>query len=446
MTPAPTAALSRRRLITGAAVTAGAVALARPGPALALGGPARPEDLDPRWAQDWIRTCYDVSWREGPSPTQAARCYGYVALAMYEACVAGMPGLRTLGGQLRDLPALPDAPRAPIDHPVALAAAAHTVARHVYDGAAAERVALLDAQLDAHVSERRTAGTPAPCVLRSVEHGRRVGRALNAWIDTDGHAGTVGRAYTPPTGESLWVSTPPNFGRAIEPHWSEVRALVMGSAGEAGPIEHVPFSTEPKSLFWQEADATYRASRVLTDEHRAIARFWTDNPLLSGLPSGHWFLIVVQVADQRRLSLQQVLEAMVRVGVALHEAFLSCWTAKYELNLLRPVTYLNRYVDPAWTSFVNTPQFPEYPSGHSVASRAAARVLTDLLGEFSFLDDSHRERGMAPRAFTSFTHAADEAAQSRLYGGIHFPMGIENGKGHGDRVGDIVLDRLRTRA
>ncbi|HEX8780458.1 MAG TPA: hypothetical protein VF728_04740, partial [Nocardioides sp.] len=243
----PTPALTRRHLIAGAAASAGTAALARTSPALAAGAPVHPDDLDPHWAQDWIRACYDLSWREGPSPTQAARCYAYVALAMYEACVADSPRSRSLGGQLTDLPALPAAPRGPLDHPAALAGAAHTVARHVYAGAAAERLDLLDALLDAHVAERRTAGAPPARLLRSVEHGRRVGRALSSWIATDGHAGTVGRAYTPPTGESRWVSTPPNYRQAVEPYWSEVRPLVMRSAGEVSPVPHLPFSTDEGS-------------------------------------------------------------------------------------------------------------------------------------------------------------------------------------------------------
>ena len=106
---------------------------------------------------------------------------------------------------------------------------------------------------------------------------------------------------------------------------------------------------------------------------------------------------------------------------------------------------MRRYIDPDWATFVNSPQFPEYTSGHSVASRAASTVLTDLLGTFAYVDDSHRDRGLPARSFTSFHHAADEAAQSRLYGGIHFPMGIENGKAQGDQVGALVLARLRTR-
>ena len=221
--------------------------------------------------------------------------------------------------------------------------------------------------------------------------------------------------------------------------------MVMRSAGEVRPEPHIPFSTVPGSAFHNEAMTPYLTSKTLTDEQRAIARFWTDNPLLSGLPSGHWLRAVGQVAVQRRLNLAQTLEAYARAGVALHDAFLSCWTHKYEVNLIRPVTYVRRYIDKDWVTFVNTPQFPEYTSGHSVSSMAAATVLTELLGNFGYHDDSHRDRNLPARDFTSFTHAAEEAAISRIYGGIHFPMGIEAGKEQGNEVGRIVIDRLITR-
>ncbi|HEV2810186.1 MAG TPA: vanadium-dependent haloperoxidase, partial [Acidimicrobiales bacterium] len=141
----------------------------------------------------------------------------------------------------------------------------------------------------------------------------------------------------------------------------------------------------------------------------------------------------------RGLRLDTALETYARVGIALHDAFLNCWAWKYRINLLRPISYVHDHIDPRWATFVNTPQFPEYTSGHSVASRAAATVLTDLLGTVAFTDESHVARGMPARHFSSFLAAADEAARSRLFGGIHYPMGIEAGKAQGDQVGAMVL-------
>ena len=103
------------------------------------------------------------------------------------------------------------------------------------------------------------------------------------------------------------------------------------------------------------------------------------------------------------------------------------------------------HIDPDWNTLVNTPQFPEYTSGHSVGSGAAGVVLTSLLGSFGFTDATGLPRSLPARAFTSFDHAVQEAAISRLYGGIHYPMGIEHGIEQGRRIGILVDERLHTR-
>lgn len=448
----PTRAISRRQLVVSTAAVAGTTSVWPVLPGAARDVP--PEGAEPgapasrlasTWAADWVDTCFDLVWREGPTPPNAARCYAYVAIAMYEAARGGMPRHRSLGRQLNGLGRMPEPPGGTVDWAVALAGSAHAAAHTVYAGSAPERLATLDALLERQVDARRAAGVRPVVVRRSLGHGRAVAASVAAWISGDGYAGTVGRDWTPPVGESLWVSTPPNFRPAIEPYWSEVRPIVMRSAGEVEPVPHLPFSTEPGSPFRRQAETVLETGRALTDEQRAIARFWTDNPLLSGLPSGHWMRLVTQVAAQQRLDLGATVEALALAGIALHDAFLSCWTAKYRYHLLRPVTYINRYLDPGFATFVNSPQFPEYTSGHSVASRATSTVLTALLGRVAFLDDSHRDRDLPARAYADFHAAADEAAQSRLYGGIHYPMGIENGKDHGDLVGLLVLARVRTR-
>lgn len=319
------------------------------------------------------------------------------------------------------------------------------VADSLFAGASESSRSLLEATYAEQVGQRNASGVPRGVTATSLNYGKRIGEVLAEWVAGDGYAGIVGRPYAPPLGPDKWQPTPPNFGTAIEPYWSEVRPMVLRGPAEVVPDPHVPFSDADGSAFWQQADAVYRLSKQLTDEHRAIARFWTDNPFLSGLPAGHWMLIVAQVAEQHGLSLERTVEAYALLGVALHDAFLNCWTWKYRLNLLRPVTFVRRYVDPGWTTFVNTPQFPEFTSGHSVASRAASTVLAGLLGDLPFLDDSHAPRAMPARRFSSFTAAADEAAQSRLYGGIHYPMGVEVGKAQGDAVGALITSRVTTR-
>ena len=437
--------ISRRSFIAGGVggVIATAVSGAPPPATAGVLDRSRVEQSTAEVAHAWISTIYDVVWPEGLTPPNAARVYAYCAIAMYEA-VALPLGMRPLGGQLTDLGAAPK-PQGRVDLACAMSACVATVADSLFSTAAPSSLELLAQRFDDEVALRRSAGVPYGVIRKSVAHGRRVAEALNAWIARDGYSSIAGRPYTPPVGPDKWQSTPPNYGRAIEPYWAEVRFMVLRDPAEVAPQPPVPYSEVEGSDFWEQAALTYRTGLQLTDEQRAIARFWTDNPLVSGLPSGHWMLTALQVSRQQQLSLRTVLETYAVLGVALHDAFLNCWTWKYRYNLLRPVTYVRRFIDPAWNTFVNTPQFPEFTSGHSVASRAASTVLTELLGTVAYLDDSHAPRNMPARAFNSFTHAADEAAQSRLYGGIHYAMGIELGKLQGDAVGALILDRLHTR-
>lgn len=135
-------------------------------------------------------------------------------------------------------------------------------------------------------------------------------------------------------------------------------------------------------------------------------------------------------------SLARAAEAYARVGLAVCDAFIARWHQKYVYNLLRPVSYIRRLSDPAWLSLLVTPPFPAYPS---VQSGAAFQVLTDLFGEsYSFVDNTHDDRGFAPRSFGSFLEAAEEAAISRLYGGIHFRAAIANGVTQGRCIGEAV--------
>lgn len=449
------AVLGRRRLLVGGAALAATTVLPGTGPAW-----ARPRGSVAGLAADvashWVATTYDLVRDENLSPPAAARTYAYTAVAMYEALVAGMPERRSLAHQLTDLTTVPPPPRATsLDWPSALIAAAAGVLRVLLPFAAPTSRGALDAAEQVALQERRTAGAAARDVEAGSAHGRAVAKHLARWIARDGHARTLDRPWTPSAADpSSWESTPPNYRPAVEPWWSEVRPLALRRADEVEPAPPVPFSTEKGSPFHQQAMAPYLQSKVNTPEQIRIARFWTDNPgsftpplgTPTGLPSGHWMLLAQQGLAVRGADLALAVETYALTGIALHDAFLNCWTWKYRFDLLRPITYVNRYVDPTWTTLVNTPQFPEHTSGHSVASPAAAAVLTRQLGTFALTDHSHDVRGHLPRTFTSFSHAAAEAAQSRLYGGIHYPHAIATGLVQGEQVGAIVLARVQTRA
>ena len=138
-------------------------------------------------------------------------------------------------------------------------------------------------------------------------------------------------------------------------------------------------------------------------------------------------------------------ESYAVVTISLFDAFISCWDEKYRSNLIRPETLINQHIDQNWTPLLQTPPFPEYTSGHSVISSAASIALTELYGDnFAFLDTSEEEYGLPARSFNSFIEASEEAAISRLYGGIHYMPAIDNGVTQGRALGRHLMGQIET--
>jgi hypothetical protein len=211
--------------------------------------------------------------------------------------------------------------------------------------------------------------------------------------------------------------------------------------------------------FFTEAEEVYQIRQRLTDEQRTIAAFWSDNPYEMHLrghamfarkvvtPGGHWMSIASIAARQTHADVMESTEAYVRTAIAVADGFISCWAEKFRSNLVRPQTVINQYFDATWEPLLQTPPFPEYTSGHSVISSAAATVLTDQFGvRFAFHDSTGVKYGLPVRGFSSFEAAAAEAAMSRLYGGIHYRAAIEEGLRQGREIGEMVVRRVRTRA
>lgn len=215
------------------------------------------------------------------------------------------------------------------------------------------------------------------------------------------------------------------------------------------------YDLDTSSAFYKEVLEVYYALNNNNPETESIAKFWDCNPLVKKhqghvmfaekklTPGGHWVNIGRIAMEKEGYDLLETAHLYTILTIGIYEAFISCWDEKYRSNYIRPVTVIQEFVDPKWTPILYTPNFPEYPSGHSVVSASAASVLTYYIGEnYTFIDSTEVPYGMPPRSFSSFFEASDEAAISRLYGGIHFRPAIENGKAQGRKVGKHVLEKL----
>ena len=296
----------------------------------------------------------------------------------------------------------------------------------------------------------------------SKEYGLEVAQHLSKWIDKDNYKETRTMpkysVYSDDPGR--WQPTPPSYMDGIEPHWPKIRPFTLDSASQFKPAPHPEFSLEEGTAFYDELIEVYEINKKMEEEgdeaeEVKIAQFWDCNPYVSTqrghlmfatkkiTPGGHWMGICKIAAKKADLDFAQSSYAYTATAIALADGFISCWEEKYSSNLVRPETLINKYVDENWKPVLQTPPFPEYSSGHSVVSGAASIVLTKIFGEeFSFKDDTEVKYGLPVRSFKSFSHAASEAAVSRLYGGIHYRAAIENGLVQGKNLGNHVVKDL----
>ena len=385
------------------------------------------------------------------SPPVASRAFGYLYVAAFEALAQGAPELRSLAGQLNGLgPMPPREPGVAYDEAVVLQAALTVSLEALFANTGPTGQRAME-NVARRLSDEVAEGLAPEVLNRSRAQGEAVARHVLAWAASDGGAVVENMGFPLAMelakGAGAWVPTSPIVQQQLPllPDWGANRPFAMPD-GAACPVPPPPaYSEEPGSAFMMEAAEVLEVGRGLSDEQRAIARFWSDDPMLSPTPPGHWISIALLALDAEGADVERRAEVLAKLSVAMADAFIGCWHEKFRLNLVRPVTVIRAQLDPGFEPLLITPPFPEYPSGHSTQSGAAAEVLTGLFGEgFAFTDTTHADDGLAPRSFPNFWAAAEEAALSRLYGGIHFRSAIERGLDQGRCIGAYAA-ALRTR-
>jgi hypothetical protein len=410
-------------------------------------------------ATEWFRVVLPaIQQTPGQSPPVAARTIAYLGLGLYESIVEGVPGRRSLAGQLNELESLPPAQPDEVLHwPTVANAALAALTRMLLPNAPPDWKARFDT-LERNLPITQSADfdpaqRSAEVIVRSETHGRLVAMAIMTWARTDGGHDVLGArrmrldaGYVSPSGTGAWVPTPPRFARPLLPYWGENRTFLAAPLQRCAPPGPPRYDETPGSPFHREADEVRRAGTQPTEEQRRVALYWADDPGKTPTPAGHWAWILTDLLRDKRASLAAAAEQYARLGIAMSDAFVATWKVKYQVNLLRPVTYVQLAFDAQWLPpLMETPPFPEYPSGHSVQSGAAAAVLEAYHGKDQpFEDRAHNDRGWGPQRFPSFAAAARQAALSRLYAGIHFRSAIEHGETMGRCIGAEAL-RLSTR-
>lgn len=399
-----------------------------------------------------VKEVTDVIVHDIYSPPVASRIYAYVTIAGYEASRQGDSRYISLAGQLHGLAEIAQMPKdKQYSYSLAAVHAILTVAKSMV--ISEDKIVDFDKKI---LQEFKNLGMPEVVFKNSVLYGKMVADQILQWAAKDNcRESRSFPKYAVTDDESTWKPTPPAYIRAIEPNWNKIRTFIIDSAQQFKPVPATPFSADKNSKFYKEALAVHDIGMTLTAEQKEVANFWDCNPFKMNVrghvmfatkkisPGGHWINITRMACHKAKAGFVESAAAYACVSVTLADGFISCWDEKYRSNVIRPETYINQYMDQSWVPLLQTPPFPEYTSGHSVVSTASALMLSKLFGEnFSFADSTEIEFGLPVRNFKSFRLAAEEAAISRLYGGIHYMPSIKNGIEEGNKIGSYISEKL----
>ncbi|ULQ51304.1 vanadium-dependent haloperoxidase [Flavihumibacter fluvii] len=401
----------------------------------------------------WNKDLTQVVITDVLTPPVCSRVYAYSNIAAYEALLPAYPGTTSYANKLNCLQAIkpPDGDVKGYDFAISGIIAFSTVAQKLVFNSEA----ILDLEAE-YLEALGSYGLDEKIQERSVQYGREVGQQIIEWATKDGYLQRNSHpAYIVTKATGRWVPTPPDYMDAVEPNWNTLRPFTLDSAAQFRPAPPIPFDTIKGSAYYQMVMEVYDAAKKPAASHIDVAKFWDCNPNISVTqghvtyfqqkisPAGHWIHVAGSICEKEQYDLVKTAGILSKVAIAIADGFISCWEAKYHYNTIRPETVINKYIDKDWRPLLQTPPFPEYPSGHSVISGAASSVLTTLVRDnYAYTDSTELPFGMPSRQFKSFNEAANEASISRLYGGIHFTPALNNGLEEGRKIAQHALGKL----
>jgi len=385
---------------------------------------------DPELFQEAMQNLTDIVVYDIFSPPVASRVYLYPTLAAYEIVAHYNPDeFNSLVGQVKELKKIPTSDNPDINPQLAALFSFTAVGKTLIFSEDK-----MEAFQEDFKKKLKTFKVPSRVSKASEAYGEEVATAILEWASGDLYNQTrTFSKYTIREEDRYWKPTPPDYMDGIEPHWQEIRTMVLDSSNQFPPKDPLPFDLKKGSPFQRQLMEVFEVTNGLTEEEVDIAKFWDCNPYVTHhrghamfatkkiTPGGHWIGITAIATRQAKSSFDETVNAYANVSIALFDAFISCWDEKWETLVVRP-------------------------GGHSVISRAAAVTLTDLYGDnFKFTDTTELAYGLPERSYDSFIHASEEAAISRLYGGIHYRMAITEGVEQGQQVGAYIVNQIKTK-
>lgn len=413
------------------------------------------QDYDSKVLQEWQDLFLQVErYAEVYRPCPAARMLGYVGLANYEACVTGMPEYQSIASRYAGLN-IPEVEVGKEYHwPTVVNNVYATLYKKFFANVRSSDLFKI-ASLETTYNSQFANSLNSELFKRSRDYGTAVANAVWDYSATDkvGHDQYLDprpASYVAPTGTGKWKPTPPGNERGMYPYWGKARSFAIKEEDKLARPP-LPYSEDKNSAYYAQGLEVYTRTTPQTAEDRWIAEFWSDDVLgFTFSPPSRWIAIANQVLAIEKSNLQTGIMAAIKVGLSLNDASVACWNSKYIYNIERPVTYINKVINPSWNVsslntngfLASTPSFPAYPSGHSTFGAAAAEALVSVFGaNYSLTDRCHEGRSDfngKPRTFDSFYDMAYENAFSRIWLGVHWRMDCEEGVRLGYLIGRRV--------
>ncbi len=393
------------------------------------------ENRDNKLAVDWF-TLQNQLVKTTPNcpPPVAARTYAYAGITLYQSLYKGMNG-KNLQTKIQGLSAIPTGNGTNYVWSIVANSAMAEIELQLFENTSDANKTLITS-LETNLLSYYVAAnavTDQELINKSVALGKQIATAIYESSKTDGghqaYANLFPASFVVPTGQGLWISTAPNYPQhPLLPYWGANRTLVANDAATTFAVNPPPvYSEDTGSVFYSNAMQVYDAVNQLTPEQETIAHYWADDGG-TVTPPGHMMAIVLQLIQSEQLDLFESSRIICKVSIGLNDAAIICWRTKYQHNLIRPISYIRAHIDPTWNTIITTPPFPTYTSGHSSFSGTAAGILAGYFGsDFSFSDNSKVVDGFEIRTFSSFQAMSNEAAISRMYGGIHYPFDNQEG-------------------
>jgi hypothetical protein len=371
--------------------------------------------------------------------------FAYIGIGLYESVRHGIKNSVSFSTKLNQMPSMPaKESNNGYNWELSANAALASMVRQFYSGLTDANKASIDSLEKAY--NEKGGGSMSATFKRSQTFGRNIADAIYKWYLTDNLNGTNTGYVLPPPAPGTWQPTPPALVPIpVNPFIGTAKLMVASNATTVAPAFPATYSENSRSDFYKIVKKVYDVNKGLTQEQKNIALFFIDQGNGVGYtPPGHDFMMLTQAIKQNGKNLATTAEAYAKAGIAERDATIVCFREKYKYNLVRPVTYIRKLIDPNWLPFIATPPHPEYPAAHALITGAVMQAATRVLGNnLAFTDHSYDFRGYSPRSYKSLFAGGEEAGISRLYGGIHYLPSINTGlalaKEIGNKIGDVKL-------